>query len=279
MVFAIVAAIFGGLADIVNKVLLGRLKMPVKDYLPIVFVFLAIVSFCLIPINFHFDREALTAGSLAVLLIMIVAAISWNYLLAKSLQIEPLHEYETIILTVPFVTVALAAVFLPEERQIHTFVAGLIAGLAILFFKFKKHHLHFTKSAPRTALAVVLIAIEVICMRYLLDFYSPALIYFIRVSVIALTYWFIFRPDLGQLRYKPYLIAVILTALFGTGVMVLKYYAFVRIGVVITTIILLLSPLLTYAASYFYLKERRDFRPDLYCALVVIGCIIYAMLS
>ena len=280
MFFALIAAIFGGMGDVTNKVLLSRLKLKLNEYLPIVFIFLTVISFCFVPVNFKFEAsQATQIGNIFLLALMIGSAAIWNTLLAKSMQSEPLHEYESIILMVPFVTVVLAMIFLPTERTLPTIIAGGIATLALLAIKYKKHHFAFTKSAPRTALAVIFIAIETVALRKLLNIYSPALLYFIRVLILSLVFNTIYKPNFKILAYRPVLFGLILAAIFGTGVMVLKYYAFAQVGVVITTLVLLLSQSITYLASYFYLKERRNFKPDLYCAGIVVACIIYSMLA
>ena len=275
MFFALIAALCGAGGDVANKIVLGRFKTTLREYLPIVFLMLTIISLFLIPINYKFDQQqAFNSDNLLILGIMIVSALVWNIMLAKSMQTEPLHEYETIILTVPLFTVILAAIFFPAERNLPIFLTGIIASVTLLAFKMKKHHLALTKNARRTALAVIFIAIEVVCLRHLLNFYSPSLLYFIRVAILAIAFLIIYRPTF-RLLPKQYL-GLAVASMFGTGVMVLKYYAFVRIGVVFTTIILLLSPFLTYGVSYFYLKERKDFRRDFICALIIIACIVYS---
>jgi drug/metabolite transporter (DMT)-like permease len=275
MFLALIAALSGGCGDIANKILLARFKLALRQYLPLIFMILTVISYFLIPINYKFvQEEALRWSNIAIFLVMVTAATVWNTLLAKSLQSEPLHEYETIILTVPLFTVILAAIFFPAERNLHVLRAGIVASLVLLLFKMKKHHLSLSGNARRTALAVVFIAVEVVCLRHLLNFYSPSLLYFIRVALLALIFAFIYRPSF-RLELRQW-IGLVAAAIFGTGVMVLKYYAFVQIGVVFTTMVLLLSPFIAYGASYYYLKERKDFRRDFICALIIVACIIYS---
>lgn len=279
MFLAFLAAISGSADDIANKHLLGKLKLPLKEYLP--FVFLAIAVMCLFTfkIGYHFDREALSFWNLILFAMMLVMSIGWNTLLAKSLQTEPLHEYETIILMTPIATVLFAAIFLPAERNAHVLIAGIVASLALFFFHFRKHHFELTKTARQTLLAVFLIAIEAVVLRKLLNFYSPALIYAIRVWILTVVFTIMYKPDWKILIIKPVLRGVIMAALFGIIVMVLKYYCFATLGIVTTTMILLLAPVLTFMASYFYFSEHRNFRRDISCATVVIGCIMYALLA
>jgi len=279
MFTAILAAIFGAGGDVTNKHLLGRLKLPHKEYLPFIFAFLSIVSLLVVRINFFFSPQALSFWNIILLIVMIATAATWNVMTAKSLETEPLHEYESIILMSPLVTVVLAAIFLPAERNFSVFIAAVIASGALMFARYRHEHFEVTKTARQTFFAVVLIAIESVIITHLLHYYSPALLYFIRCTVITVVFFIKFKPDFRALQAKPIVKGLALDSLFGTGVMVLKYYAFRSLGLMETTIILLLSPLLTYAASYYYFGERRLFRRDLICAVVVMGCIIYALVA
>jgi drug/metabolite transporter (DMT)-like permease len=276
MIQAIIAALFGAAGDVTNKKLLGELKVKPGEYLSFVFLFITIISLFLSPLNFHLDSRAFALPYIALFLLMVGVAVAWNLLIAKSLQSEPLHEYESIILLIPLFTVLLASVFIPGERNLAALIAGLVSSGALLFARFKNHHFVITKNVKRTGLAVLLVAIESICLRFLLDFYSPTLLYFIRVLIMSTAFLIYFKPDFGILKIQPILRNLIISAFCGTGLMVLKYYGFQQIGVVRTTIVLLLGPITTMAASYFYLGEHRNFKRDAICAAVVIACIVFA---
>ncbi len=279
MLFAFLASFLSAGEDIINKIILGKMKVALEEYLPIAFAFITVISLFLVPINFRFDSNALSIPHLLVFALLLISSTIWNTLLAKSMKTEPLHEYEAIILTVPLATVIMAMVFLPGERNINAIIAGIVSTLALLIFKFKRHHLNFTKSASRTALAVIFIAIEAICIKTLLADLSPALLYFARVFFLTIIFHIIYKPNYSILQIKPIRMGLMAASLIGATLMILKYTAFAEIGVVHSTIILLLAPLLTYLGSYFYFKERRNFVPDLACAGVTIACIIYATLA
>lgn len=276
MIEAIVAAFCGAGEDISGKILLGKMKIPLKVYLPFVFAFLIIISIFAAPIGFHVAPGALSFKVILLFFLMTAISFTWNILFAKSLQSEPLHEYELIVLTSPLLTVIVATIFLPSERNIHVFVAALIASLAVLWARFRRHHFEISKSAKRTFLAVFLIAFESVILKELFTYFSPALLYFLRVIVLAVAFFYFYKPDFAVLSYKPAWRWLLVSALIGTVMMVSKYSAFAHFGVVKTTIILLLGPLITYAVSYFYFKEARNFKRDLIAASIVVLCIIYA---
>ena len=278
MLSAFIAAICSAGIDTTNKFLLAKLKMPLKYYLPYIFAFLVIISGLIL----FFVKSPIGAGAFSfhyifLFMLMIAAAVSWNILISESLQTEPLHEYELIILMTPLVTIILATVLLPAERNIHIFLAGIVSSLALIAAKMKRHHLILSKSAKRTMIAVFFIALESVLLRQLLVVFTPPLLYFIRVIVIAIVFFWMYRPDASVLKHRAATIGLIIAALFGAGLMILKYYAFVKIGVSKTTIILLLGPVLTYFSSYFYFHERKDFKKDLVAAGIIVICIVYSL--
>ncbi len=277
MFSAFLAAISSFCNDVVLKQLLGKLKLPLKYYLPYVFIFLTIISAFTLRIDSTIQPGAFSLGNIILFILMVVSAVIWNVLIAESLQTEPLSEYELIILTAPLITIILAAVFLPAERNIHIFLAGLIASIALIGTQIRSHHLQFSKSAKRTLWAVLFIAIETILLRHLLNFFAPPILYFIRVLVVAVIFLYMYKPDTNIFKHHDATLGLILAAFCGTAMMTLKYYALRSIGVSETTIILLLGPVLVYLPSYYYFRERRDFKRDMIGALVIVGCIIYSL--
>ncbi|PIS07969.1 hypothetical protein COT78_00600 [Candidatus Berkelbacteria bacterium CG10_big_fil_rev_8_21_14_0_10_43_13] len=274
---AFLAAIASAGNDTSLKYLLGKLKLPLKYYLPYVFVLLTIISAFFLRFDASIKPGAFSAQYIILFVLMVSAAAIWNVLVAESLQTEPLCEYELIILTAPLITIVLAAIFLPAERNIHIFFAGIVASLALVATKIRRHHLQLTKSAKRTLWAVLFIAIETILLRKLLVVYSPMILYFARVLVVAIIFLFIYKPNTNVLKYRDAMRWLVIASLLGATMMVLKYYALRTIGVSETTIILLLGPVLTYLPSYFYFHERRGYKRDLIGALVIVGCIVYSV--
>lgn len=278
MLQAFMAALFGGSADVVNKILLGRMKIAIKDYLPLIFIILTITSLLFVPFNFNFEADKVfSLNYILVFILMIISAGAWNILLSKSMQVEPLHEYEAIVMISPLFTIIMAEVFLPVERSLVVFVAGLVASIVLVASRIRKDHLVISHAAKRTLLAVLFIAIESICIKYLLGAFSPSLLYSSRVFVLAIAFLIIYKPDFRLLKNFSVLRMLILASLMGCGVMILKYYAFQRIGLAVTTIILLFAPLVTYFASYYYFNEKRNFKKDLICAIIILFCVIASL--
>ncbi|MFA7253757.1 MAG: EamA family transporter [Patescibacteria group bacterium] len=275
MFAAFISAISSASNDVMLKTLLGKWKVPLKQYLPGIFILLAICMLAISPFGFQFDGEkAFTLKFILFFAGMIGTAVIWNTLIAKSLQKEALHEYELIILMAPLITMLMAGILFPEERESKAFIAGVVASVALAVSRIRKHHLVFSTSAKGTLLAVFFMGVESIFVKELLVVFSPVLLNCARVIVIAIVFLYIYKPSFKNIAPKNVgLMAV--SAVFGAMIMVAKFTAFKQIGVVQTTLILLLGPVLTYAASYFYFKEKKNFMRDALAAAVVIIAIAY----
>jgi len=280
MIFALIAACGSAAGDVTSKVILDIKKLTVRSYLPPLFIALAVLTALTLPWLFGLDKTLFfTPKYLILFVLMLAAAVAWNIPFYTSLKKETLHEFELIMLLTPISTVLLAAIVFPDERQIGPFVASLIAAIALLATRIKKSHLELTKNIKRTLLAMFFISVEVILLKELLTAVSPATLYFLRtasISVVLLLYFKTKKDDFGNLAQS--LPIITLSAVFGIIYMVTKYFSFQELGVVKTTLILLLAPILNYIASYFYFKEHRLFKKDLVAALVILLCVAYVTL-
>ena len=87
--------------------------------------------------------------------------------------------------------------------------------------------------------------------------------------------WIIFRPKLRGLS------TTVKWEIFATGAVwvvyrVLVYYGYLTLGVIFTTLLLMLAPVLVYAFAHFFLKEKMSWK-NFVAAVVIVGSIIYAL--
>jgi drug/metabolite transporter (DMT)-like permease len=275
MIQAFLAAIgyAGGMT--IDKIVLCREKLPFKKYMPLIFVFLAFISAFFIPALGNIDVSKFNLFYGFIFLLMIVVAITYNIYSTRGLLKEDLHEYELIMLLSPLVTVILAAMFLPSERNWNIFLPAVIASIAFIVSKFKRHHVRLSVAAKGTVFAMLLMSFESILIKELLVMFSPVALYFVRTVLIALVYLIIYRPKLTNLPIKSAFL-VFASALFGVMQMVLKFYGFKTMGVIETSMILLLGPIFVYVFSYFYFNEKKFAFREVACTAVILGCIIYS---
>lgn len=274
MLNAIIASIGYAGGIVTDKILLSKRKIPLFRFVPMLFVFLAIFTAVLVPKWGSVNLELLmTPKYLLLVLIMVITAVTWNILYYRGIQQEDIHEFELIMLLSPMVTIILAEVFLPDERNWQTFLAGVVASLALLLTRFRHHHVQIGKIAWMTMLAMLLMSVESIFIKMLLDVLSPVALYFLRTTILATVFVSIYKPKvLGFSKSSFFLL--MFTAILGVIQMVLKFFGFDKLGVTETTMILVLGPFLVYFLSFFWFKEKL-YKRDVFAFIVLIACILF----
>lgn len=274
MLSAIIASLGYAGGVVSDKFVLSKYRVPVMRYLPLLFVWLTVITAVFLSRWGKFDFETFfQLKYILIFIIMIVVAVTWNILYAQGIQKEDLHELELIMLLSPLVTIVFATIFLPKERDWGIFIPSIIAAVALLATRFRSHHVHIGKVAWKTILAMVLLSFESILIKELLSVFSPVALYFIRTAAIAIVFLIMFKPKLLSMPRNAFAL-IILSAIFGVVQMVLKFYGFQNLGIVETTMILVLGPFLVYTASSVFFKEH-FYKRDALAAVVVILCILY----
>lgn len=271
---AIIASLGYAGGVVADKIILAKHKVPVMRFIPLLFLWLAILTAIFLPKYGKVNWEVFfTFRNIVLFVLMIVIAVTWNIFYYKGIQKEEMHEFELIMLLSPLVTVLLAEIFLPAERDIKVFLAAIVSSGALLATRFRHHHVRIGKVAWQTMLAMVLMSLESIVIKELLSSFSPVSLYFVRTLFLAITFIVIYKPKLLAVSKEVYALTI-LSAIFGVVQMVLKFYGFDNLGVVETTMILVLGPFLVYFVSAFYFKEKL-FKRDIFAALVVVASIVY----
>ncbi len=274
MLEALIASVGNAGGVILNKIILSKHKVPVPRFIPTLFIWLAIITAIFLPKWGFVDWEQLlTAKYIVLFALMIVVASIWNVYYYRGIQKEEIHEFELIMLLSPLMTIIFAEIFLPAERDIWVFVAGIVASVALIATRFRHHHLKIGKTAWLTIMAMVLISLESIIIKEVLAVVSPVSLYFIRTTVIAIVFLILYRPKIAKISKEVYAMKII-SAIFGVVQMVLKFYGFINFGVVETTMVLILGPMMVYVYSYFYFKEKL-YKRDIVAAIVVVAMILW----
>lgn len=274
MLQAFIAAIGYAGGIVVDKVVLSQYRIPVRRFIPLLFIWLAVITAFLLP-NFGVINWELfgQAHYLILFFLMVAVAISWNSLYYRGIQNEEIHEFELVMLLSPLFTIILSEIFLPSERNLELFIAGAVASVALIASRFRHHHLQIGKNSGIIFIAMVLMSGESIIIKMLLDVFSPAALYFARTAIMSVMFLLLWRPKLLAMPRRCFAYTII-SAVFGVIQMVLKFYGFAKLGVVETTIILVLGPFLVYFFSAYYFKENLKTR-DILAALVVIASVLY----
>lgn len=275
MIAALISAVANATGLVIDKIILSRERVSLRVYLPVLFIFLFAFDAILMP--FLGRVEWVLAGlpqSLFLMLLMVVIAIVWNVLYYQDIQEEKLHQHEMLMMLMPLMTVIMAALFFPEELEWRVFGLALVASITILWARTEKHHLTWDRAAYNMLLAVILMALENIIIRELLRVYSPVALYGIRTLIIGLFFAAYFRPRYRQVSNRHWKLLA-LSGLVGVTLMIARFYAFDKLGIVYTILLSVLAPVIAFYASWGILHERIRARV-VAASLVIMACVVVA---
>ena len=275
ILFPFLSALGSAAGVIIDKIALARKKIPLDIFQTFLFLFLCFFTAIFVPflgqINFSL---AFSNTYLLIFVMMIATAVVWNIFYYKDLQKETLNEFELIITLTPLMTTFLAGLFLEEERNWTVIQAAVVASLALIFAHLRRRHLAFSQYSLGLIICIFLMSLEMIFIKLLLNVYPPASLYFFRTLIIFIFFLIFFRPKISKVNLKGYGL-IIASAAAGVMQMVLKFYGFSEFGIVYTTLILTLSPILVYFASFFIFKEKLAKR-TIVAAIIILACIVWA---
>jgi drug/metabolite transporter (DMT)-like permease len=278
MLAGIISTITQAFGVTLDKVVLSYRKIPVKDFIPIVFFFLCLFAapalFFKGSINW---QELLTLKYIILYFSMIITAILWNILYYHGVRSEKVQEFELIFMLNPLIVILFATFFFPAERNLQIIIAGIVASFALIFAHLKREHLVFSNAALWLIVCVILMSVETIMHRALLNFISPGALYFSRTLLLLLFFALFYRPNISGLN-KTSIGLIALNGLLGATQFVARFYGYRDAGVIITTLILTSAPILVYLAAYFYFKETIKKRM-IVAGLIILACIIWATLA
>lgn len=259
----------------------SRLKDRQKIFVTVMFIFAALfLSVFVLIFPSFWEVKAQATESLFVLLMVAVVAIACvrNLLYYYSFQREGLCQIEPFMSFSPLLTVLLAGMIYPNETNGTVFILAIIAAIALVFSKIEKKHLTIDKALIPIVAVVFLEALENNLTRELLRFYSPVSMYMIRCFFIAISLLIFVRPKIGKLYIKE-VGSLLAISFLWVLVMVAVYYSYQSVGVVYTSLVLMLSPILIVLGSKFILKEKGVSKKNIIALVIVLACVVLAQFA
>jgi drug/metabolite transporter (DMT)-like permease len=271
-----------GAGTVLERFILKKKKIGIKLYQ--VASFLAIVLATL-PFLYFFWKLAPGAFELKNILIfvgIIASSITANLFVFYSLKWEKVTNLEPARILEPLFTILLAVVFSfftqgLYEQNLKLIIPAVIASIALIFPHIKKHHLQINKYIIAAILGSFFFGLELILSRLILDFYSPITFYFLRCLFIFVISLMIFRPSFKSLDKKTSLL-IFITGAVWVLYRIAIYFGYLNYGVIFTTLIIMLGPLVVYLLAWKFLKEKLNWK-NIISALIIIGCVVYAVLN
>jgi len=276
MVAGVLAAFGFAGGVLIDKFELSKRHLPLGTYLTLLFLLLAFLSgvfLVIVPGQMVIPTHGYSVSMIGAFVTMIALAIGWNIFYYRGLKKEKVQEFDLILMTEPLVTIMLASAFFPAERKVTILMAALLAALALMFAHMHHRRLTIDTYARGLLIAVLLMSLEVLVIRTLLRSFTPGMLYFLRTTLLFVTFYFLYKPRFRSIKLADFGI-VFVTALFGVLQMLARFFGYSTGGVVVTTLFLLLGPVLVEAASLAVLHE--SLKPKTGFAFAVIfACVAY----
>lgn len=264
-----------------QRIVLVKKKVDIKAFQVAAFLAVTLLFLPFVYFFFKISPEAFTTTNILLFLLVILFSVVANLALFYSIKGERVSSLEPAFALEPLFTIILAVVasfFFAGlfDRNINIIIPAFIAGIALVFSHVKKHHLRFDKYFTAAIFASFFFASEMIVSKFILDYYTPLTFYFLRCIGVFLISLVIFRPKLSGINNKIKL-EILGIAFLWIVFRVIVYYGYLNLGVVFTTLIVMLAPIFTYFLAWWILKEKIRWQ-DVVTALVIIACVVYAVL-
>ncbi|MFH1787690.1 MAG: DMT family transporter [archaeon] len=267
---------------VLEKIVLKQKKVGIKLYQTAGFLAIVIGMLPLIYFFWKVDATAFELKNIIIFSLVILFSIIANLFTFYSMKWEKISNLEPAKILEPLFVIFLAILFSffvegLYERNIKIIIPALIAGSALIFSHIKKDHLDFNKYFIAAIFGSFFFALELVITRLVLDYYSPISFYFLRCLTIFLISFILFKPKFSELN-KDVKIKIFLTGLIWVVYRVLVYYGYLKIGVIFTTLIIMLGPIFIYLFAWKFLKEKINWR-NIIASIIIVGCVLYAILA
>ncbi|MFH1585146.1 MAG: DMT family transporter [archaeon] len=279
----ILSALALAIGTIMQRKVLKHKKIDIKLYHCGEFLALTLAMVPFIYFFWKLSPQALEPMNLFIFGLVVLFSIIANLLLFFSLKWEKVTNLEPGKVLEPLFVILLAIVFsffFTEElfeKNYNIIIPAIIAGLALVASHIEKHHLDFNKYFIAMIFSSFFFALELVISRLILDFYSPLSFYFLRSITILIISVIIFRPKFSKINKRMRFDFVIIGMLWPIY-RVSMYWGYEKLGIISTTLLLMLAPIFLYGISYFYLDKKIKWR-NFIASLIIVACIVYSMFS
>ena len=265
---------------ILERFILKGKKISIKTYQ--IASFFSIVA-VLLPLLYFFwklDPLALAPKNLFIFSLVILFAMLANFFVFYSLKGEKIGKLEPARVLEDFFVILLVLVFSLFSdlyaKNPRIIIPAIIASLALVFSHIEKRHLNFNKYFVAAILGSFFFALELVISRLILNFYSPVSFYFFRCALILLFSLIIFKPNFKEVNNKMGW-TVFFTGMIWVAYRIIVYYGYLKIGIIFTTLILMLGPVFIYIFAHFFLGEKMSWK-NFVASIIIVAAIVYAVL-
>jgi len=271
-----------GAGTILERILLRKKKLGIKLYQTASFLAIVLLMIPLLYFFWKFDSGALGLKNILIFFGIIAVAVVANFFSLYSIQGEKVSITEPARILEPLFVILLTMIFGLfivgfQESNAKIMIPALIAAIAVIFPHIKKEHLHFNKYFIAAIFGSLFFALELVLSKLILEFYSPITFYFLRGLFVFIASFILFKPKLKSLDKK-----VSLNILFIAGIWIIYriavYFGYLNYGIIFTTLITMLAPIIIYFLASKFLKEKLNWK-NIISSVIIVTCVIYAILS
>jgi len=101
--------------------------------------------------------------------------------------------------------------------------------------------------------------------------------YFLRCLGILIISFALFRPTINHFGKKN-AFYIFLTGLMWVAYRTVVYYGYSSLGIISTTLGIMLGPIFIYALAWIFLKDRISWR-NFVASIVILGCVLYGIFA
>lgn len=276
---------FGALAlaggTVIERLVLMKKKVSVKLYQTAQFLALVLVMLPFLGFFWNVEQVALTIKNIGIFVGVIVLSMFANYFTFFSMKHEKLGKLESAKITEPLWIILLAFIFSfifgtgLYERNSSILIPAAIAAFALIFSHFEKSHLKFNKYYTAALLGSFFFAAELVLSRLILDYYNPITFYFLRCITILIVSFILFRPKFYANLNTRTTLEILATGAIWFIYRIIVYFGYTSLGVVETTLTIMLGPVLVYFFAWKFLKNKLTWK-QLVTAGIILACVGYA---
>lgn len=262
-------AILGSGATIVDKVLLGGKGITYKNYSIISFMaalFVAGIAF--ISVGNPVNTELFVGYAGFLLIFTTIAILTSNLLYFHALKHDQLTEMETVGLLSFIPVIGISYIFYEDERSMPVLIAALIASIAVIWSHWRKGHPFVRKSTYPYLIWLLFIApIQAIAFKEIFLMWDPISLQFVREIIIVPILGYMYADTLKSVSLKSF-VTIFITGAILTLSSILFFISYSKLGIIHTTLIFSLQPLVAYIGALLFLKEK--FHRNKFLAFLVV---------
>lgn len=273
----IIGAFLEAIGMIFEKKILKRRGVDFRNYTSFEFLAISLLSLPFLYFFWRVDNGAFRIFNLLIFFFVVFISVLANLFIFYSLKRENLTEFEPIWLMQPLFTILLAFIFYSDERNWIIVVLALIASLSLVLSHVRKHHLNFDKYIIAALLGNFFFAVELVASKLILNYYSPFSFYFLRCVFIFAISFAIYRPSFKKLKNSKLSLMVFAVGLIWILYRAIIYYGYLNLGIVFTTLLFILSPVLIFLFAIIFLKEKPTWK-QIVSTIVILICVVLAVL-